>query len=185
MYIPVVLGTARKGAHSNKVAKYLVDELKGSGLVKTKLLKVEKFIHGRTVPDWQSEKHTKAWSDEADVADGFIFIVPEYNHGYPGELKMLLDLVFDEYYRKPCLLVGVSAGHFGGVRALDNLLPVVSKLGMVVTGNLFFGDVGNIFNEKGKIKDASSWQKRVKKQYDVLYEQAQKLQTFRENKKSA
>ncbi|MCB9798423.1 NAD(P)H-dependent oxidoreductase [Candidatus Nomurabacteria bacterium] len=185
LHIPVVLGTARKGANSIKVARYLFGELKKKSSIKTKLLKVETFMLGRTVPDWQSKKLTRPWSKEVDAADAFVFVIPEYNHGYPGELKMVMDQVFDQYYRKPCLLVGVSTGRFGGARVLENISPVITNFEMVITGKLYFDNVKELFDQNGNIKDPHSWGKRVQKQYHMLYEDAKGMKVFRENEKSA
>ena len=46
-------------------------------------------------------------------ADGLIIVSPEYNHGYPGELKMMLDMIYEEYTSKPVGFCGVSAGGSG------------------------------------------------------------------------
>jgi NAD(P)H-dependent FMN reductase len=58
----------------------------------------------------------KAWH-----ADGFIIVSPEYNHSYPGELKMLLDMLFSQYAHKPVGICGVSSGAWGGTRMVEQL----------------------------------------------------------------
>src|SRR5262245_50025892 len=73
-----------------------------------------------------------------DRADGFVFVSPEYNHGYPAVLKNALDFTFVEWHRKPVTFV--SWGNVGGARAirapepfdttlLDALLPPLELLG--------------------------------------------------------
>lgn len=55
--------------------------------------------------------------------DGIISIVPEYNGSFPGALKYFIDLLkFPEsLYRKPSAFIGLAAGQFGGVRAVEHL----------------------------------------------------------------
>jgi len=168
MYIPVILGTARKGNQSTKVAKYILSELKKIVGIQTKLLKVETFLLGKTVPVWQDKKAAEPWLAEVRKAQAFILIVPEYNHGYPGELKMVLDQGDEDYYQKPCLVAGVSSGTFGGTRVIENLLPVLAELGMIVSGTLNFGNVEKLFEKDGSILDSERWSKRVTKQVTTL-----------------
>ena len=49
-------------------------------------------------------------------SDALVIVAPEYNHGYPGMLKHVLDTNLHEYVHKAVGVVGVSAG-FGGARA--------------------------------------------------------------------
>jgi NADPH-dependent FMN reductase len=58
-------------------------------------------------------------------ADGLVIVAPEYNHGYCGLLKHVLDSCLKEYIHKAVGIVGVSAGPFGGTRVIENLLPVM------------------------------------------------------------
>ncbi|PIR04290.1 MAG: NADPH-dependent FMN reductase [Candidatus Magasanikbacteria bacterium CG11_big_fil_rev_8_21_14_0_20_39_34] len=174
-FIPVVLGTARKGSQSTKVAKYVTSELKKDTQVQTKLLKVEKFLLGKTVPVWQDKKAAEPWLAEVRKADAFVFVVPEYNHGYPGELKMVLDQGVEDYYNKPCIVAGVSAGQFGGTRVIENLLPVLYELGMIMSGTLNFGNVEELFEKDGSIMDPKRWEKRVQRQMTTLKRLAEAL----------
>jgi NAD(P)H-dependent FMN reductase len=40
--------------------------------------------------------HTRAWSRLVNSFDGFLFVFPQYNWGYPGALKNALDSLSDE-----------------------------------------------------------------------------------------
>ena len=52
------------------------------------------------------------WAEKLDAADGYMIVTPEYNHGYPAELKNALDQVFPELNRKPVAFIGY--GNTGG-----------------------------------------------------------------------
>lgn len=85
-------------------------------------------------------------------SDALIIVVPEYNHGYPGRLKTLLDSEYKLYKDKPVMLCGWSNGGFGGVRAVENLIPVVRELGLLVTlTNFNFSRHKEVFDDNGKL----------------------------------
>lgn len=75
-------------------------------------------------------QHTKDWSATIDRADVFVFVTPEYNHGFNGVLKNALDYLNTEWAYKPVGFVsygGVSAG----TRAVQMIKEVVATLKMV------------------------------------------------------
>jgi NAD(P)H-dependent FMN reductase len=64
------------------------------------------------------------FSSKMSRADALVIVSPEYNHGYSGMLKHVLDSCLKEYIHKAVGVVGVSAGPFGGTRGIQALLPV-------------------------------------------------------------
>jgi NAD(P)H-dependent FMN reductase len=74
-------------------------------------------------------QHTRDWSVKVAEADGFVFVMPEYNSGYNAELKNAIDYLHAEWQYKPVGLVsygGVSAG----TRAAQMIKQVVTGLKM-------------------------------------------------------
>lgn len=127
--IPVLLGTARPGRESADVASAVLKALEDME-VATELIDVADYpISGTEDPD-ESARIDK-YRRLAAQADGFVIVVPEYNHGYPGELKLLLDSIYDEYNHKPVGLVSVSSGLIGGARVTEQLQLVTLALEMV------------------------------------------------------
>ncbi len=127
--VPVILGTARPGRRSEAVADLVVDMIKERGWL-TDLVDVADYrLVATTSPG--TGKDLDAYRERVAAADGFVIVAPEYNHGYPGELKLLLDSDSAGYRRKPVGLVGVSAGRLGGARMVEQLQNVVSALGMI------------------------------------------------------
>ena len=49
--------------------------------------------------------HTKAWSELIDSFAGFVFVLPQYNWGYPAPLKNALDYLYHEWHDKPATTV--------------------------------------------------------------------------------
>lgn len=70
--------------------------------------------------------HTKDWAATIDSYDGFLFVVPEYNHSFPGALKNALDFLYAEWNDKAAGFVGYGPG--GGIRAVEQLRLVLAEL---------------------------------------------------------
>ena len=125
-FVPVILGTARTGRRSADVAKAVATELKNRDFL-TELVDVAEFpMTGTNSP--VKPGALERFRETVAAADGFVIVTPEYNHGYPGELKMLLDSELDAYRHKPVGLVGVSAGQLGGTRDFEQLKQWLDEL---------------------------------------------------------
>lgn len=147
-FIPVILGTGRVGRNSEKVARYIEEVLKERIDIETELIDVLDYTFGHTIPPQANDPQTQSWQEVAKRAGAFVIVFPEYNHGYPGELKMLLDQDYENYKGKKVLLCGVSIGGFGGVRGVENLLPVCRELGLIVLQpSLYFSKAGETFKQ--------------------------------------
>ncbi len=77
--------------------------------------------------DYQSGS-TRNWSEKITSADAFVFVVPQYNWGYPAVLKNALDHLYQEWVGKPALIV--SYGGHGGGKCAAQLHQVLSGLKM-------------------------------------------------------
>jgi NAD(P)H-dependent FMN reductase len=96
------------------------------------------------------------FSETMNRADALILVTPEYNHGYAGVLKHVIDTNLKEYIHKAAGIVGVSAGVFGGARGIQNLLPVLRELGFVtIFWDVYFTSVHKRFDESGNLVDDS------------------------------
>jgi NAD(P)H-dependent FMN reductase len=121
------------------------------------------------------------WRDAIVRADGLVIVTPEYNHGYPGSLKSVLDLLLREYVHKAVAFVGVSAGPWGGVRVIEACVPMVRELGLAVTfTDLNFPKVASKFDESGKLLD-DAYEARAKDFLDELVWMATTLRWGRRN----
>lgn len=71
--------------------------------------------------------------DAVRAADGLVFVTPEYNYSVPGVLKNAIDWASRPAYEsvfkgKPCLVVTVSGGALGGVRAQAHLKYILNGM---------------------------------------------------------
>lgn len=130
-HIVIIHGTARKNNRSQHVAAWMCERV--TQHTKLEATVVNPASAGIKLTDESNGDKYPELKNTLKQADGYIIVTPEYNHSYPGSLKILLDLFYDEYAHKPVGLVGVSTGDFGGARAITALLPVVKKLGLIPT----------------------------------------------------
>jgi NAD(P)H-dependent FMN reductase len=156
LHIPLLLGTAREGRHSEKVAAYLLPRLKAAG-ISTELIDVRDIAQPAvTQPPWGPHPAHDAWRAAMEKADGLLVVTPEYNRGYPGELKLAIDALQKEYRRKPVAIAGVSSGIFGGTRVILALRQVFTYLGALpISAEMNFGNVKELFAADGSITDPS------------------------------
>ena len=73
-------------------------------------------------------------------ADKFVFVVPEYNGGMPGILKLFIDAMSvremePTFFMKKACLTGVSSGRAGNLRGMEHLTGVLNYLQVVVFPN--------------------------------------------------
>jgi NAD(P)H-dependent FMN reductase len=154
LFLPVLLGTNRKLRKSASVARWLVSEMEKRPEIETRLFDVADFAlphddYGQEIKDRFPE-----WRDAITRADGLVIVTPEYNHGYPGSLKAVLDLLLREYVHKAVAFVGVSAGPWGGTRVIEAMVPMVRELGLAACfSDLNFPKVEKLFDAEGKLLD--------------------------------
>jgi NAD(P)H-dependent FMN reductase len=154
LLIPLILGTGREGRRSEPVARFVFSQLSRRAGVETEFVDVRYLDLAQNGPT--EETRDTNWATLAERADGFVIVTPEYNHGYPGMLKDALDMNLPEYNHKAVGICGVSAGPFGGSRVIENLLPIMRELGLVVIGtDVNFGNAGKLFDEAGTLLDES------------------------------
>ncbi len=83
-------------------------------------------------------------------ADGFVFIVGEYNWGLQPGLKNLTDHFLEEWFWRPAAIASYSAGRIGGARAALAWHGTLSEMGMVVTSStLTAGGIAQSLSEQG------------------------------------
>lgn len=166
--IPVLLGTNRKLRQSAFVAKWVVGEMEKRPEIRTRLFDVVDFDLPRDDYGQGLKDQFPEWRDAIVQADGLVIVTPEYNHGYPGSLKAVLDLLLREYVHKAVAFVGVSAGPWGGTRVIEAMVPMCRELGLAVCfTDLNFPKVEKLFDQQGTLLDPA-FEQRAKGFLDEL-----------------
>lgn len=152
LYIPVILGTVRQGRMSEHAARLMTAELTKRPNVETELIDIARLP--LPTDDAGGAIKDPEFASKMIRADALVIVSPEYNHGYSGLLKHLLDSCLNEYIHKAVGIAGVSAGVFGGARGIQSLLPVMRELGLVtIFWDVNFASVHKLFAPDGALRD--------------------------------
>lgn len=179
--IPVLLGTNRKERQSEHVAKWVLSRMELRDDIETQLFDVRDFHLPHDHYGQEIKGEFPEWRDAIISADGLVIVTPEYNHGPPGSLKGVLDLLLREYVHKAVGLVGVSAQVWGGTRVIESMVNIVRELGLAVTfTDLNFPRVQDKFNANGELLD-DAYISRADAFLDELVWMATTLRWGREN----
>ncbi len=153
--IPLLLGTNREGRESENAARWVHRKMTERG-IDSKFFDVADFDLPQHDYGTALGKDFPEWRNAIIEADGLVIVTPEYNHGYPGVLKSVMDLLLREYVHKAVGLVGVSSGPWGGTRVIEACLPMVRELGLAVSfRDLHFPRIKDKFDDNGEITDAA------------------------------
>lgn len=181
LFLPVLLGTNRKNRESESVAKWVFGKMREREEIETEFFDVRDFDLPNDDYGTEIAGQFPEWRDAMLRADGLVVVTPEYNHGYPGVLKSVLDLLLKEYIHKTIAFVGVSAQVWGGTRVIEACLPMARELGLIATfTDLNFPRVQTLFDERGNLLD-QAYEKRVTGFLDELIWMSRALRWGREN----
>lgn len=131
--IGIVIGSTRPGRSGEAVAQWVHKLATDRGdasyeivdLVDFNLPHLDEPVPAAMGADYQHD-HTKKWSRAVTSYDGFLFVVPEYNHSMSGALKDALDFLYHEWKNKAAGFVGY--GLVGATRAVEQLRLVMAEL---------------------------------------------------------
>lgn len=149
--IHILSATDRPNANAYRVARYADQFL--SEKAKTKIFSLEDFPLKDVVGGKYNDKPTSVeeFNKKFLNADGFVFVVPEYNGGFPGILKLFYDyLPFPEALDKvPVCLIGEAAGEFGALRPIEHFTQLlIYRQAHVFSERMFIQRVNDSFDEK-------------------------------------
>jgi NAD(P)H-dependent FMN reductase len=154
LFIPILLGTNRKERQSEHVARWVCGKVGERPEIQTQLFDVRDFRLPYDHYGQEIKEQFPEWRDAIVRADGLIIVTPEYNHGPPGPLKSVLDLLLGEYIHKTVGFVAVSAQVWGGTRVIESMVNMVRELGLAATfTDLNFPRVQDKFDDNGKLVD--------------------------------
>ena len=145
LHLVIILGTRRENNFSQRVAQHIEKISNETEKWEATLIEPNKLdihIDGESDPIYEAA---------CARADAFLIVSPEYNHGYSGTLKLVLDSQWESYTHKPVAVAGVSSGRFAGARGIVTLSEVLRRLGLVQTQNdILIGDVAHAYDDNGQ-----------------------------------
>jgi NAD(P)H-dependent FMN reductase len=155
--ITVISGTNRPGSNTRKISDVVQEMFVPTGhqtrLVDLAELPTEIFAASSYAAKPAS---FAAFQDAILETEGVLSVVPEYNGSFPGVLKYFIDMLrFPEsLYEKPAAFVGISAGRWGGMRAVEQLEMIFQYRHAHLFGRrCFIHRVGEALDERGQLTD--------------------------------
>jgi NAD(P)H-dependent FMN reductase len=172
----VILASTRIGRRGEGFARWIHGLLAEREGVEVKLLDLKEW----RLPSYDYEATPTAieksypdatarrWSEQIAALDGYVIVTPEYNHGYPGQLKNAIDHVHTGWFYKPVAFVSYG-GAAGGARAVEQLRNVAVEVRMVpVRGEVNIRLIGLSLDAEGRPADPF-YAKRAAAMIDQLF----------------
>jgi NAD(P)H-dependent FMN reductase len=166
-HFEIISSSVRNGRRTHRVALFFKRYILESNLGTASIIDLKAY----NFPVFEERlKYLKNPSEEVleiaekiKKADGIIIATPEYNGGYPASLKNVIDLLFEEWHRKPIGLATVSAGAFGGMQVLRGLQFTFWKMrAWVMPVSFPVPKVADHYTEDGTPMDKEITEKRAK-----------------------
>lgn len=137
MKIQIIVGSVREGRTAIKIAQWIDREIKSYDFstVESEIVDLKEwdlpFFAGAHPPltGIYDQPKQQDWADKIAQGDAYIFISPEYNHGYSAVLKNALDYLGKEWNGKPAAYV--SYGGTNGSRSIDQIRQVGTQMGLL------------------------------------------------------
>ncbi|MET7637347.1 NAD(P)H-dependent oxidoreductase [Streptomyces sp. NPDC005438] len=165
--VAVIVASTREGRFAPVIQNWFTQQLDNRDDIEYDLV------------DLASQPDHATFSRTLAQADGFVVVTPEYNHGFPGPLKVALDSFGSEWHAKPVGFVSYG-GHGGGLRAVEQLRQVFAELHTVtVRDQVSFHMAWERFDGQGQPSDATVQEGAAKGLLDQLVWWGRALRTAR------
>lgn len=125
--ITIIASTNRPGSNTLKLASYC-KKLIEKREVEVELISLTELPNDFIVSDLYGSRSDsfQMIQEQITASNKFLFVIPEYNGGFPGILKTFIDACSfpDSFYSKKAALIGLSAGKYGNVRGLEHFTGI-------------------------------------------------------------
>ncbi len=127
--LAIISSTDRPNSKSELMAKYVqklyVDRGVEASIYSMKDFPITEVAGG---PYGKDLPKVEAFRAPILASDALLFVIPEYNGSFPGILKLFVDyLPFPDAFKNlPMAFIGIAAGAFGGLRAVEQFQMVAN-----------------------------------------------------------
>ncbi len=165
--ITILISSIRTGRRSPRVVTYFKKYIETNNLATVEILDLKEYnfpvFDERLRFQKEPTEGMLDFSAKIKAAEGILIVTPEYNGGYPPALKNAIDLLYEEWHRKPVAISTVSDGPFGGAQVITSLQFVLWKMRAWTVPAMFpVPKVSETFNETGEPSDQAATDKRAK-----------------------
>ena len=165
-HIVIISSSIRILRNSHRVALYFKNYLELNKIATVEIIDLEAcnfpLFDERLSFQVNPPKSVLDFADKIKMANGVLIVTPEYNGGYPASLKNIIDLLYQEWHRKPIAISTVSDGIFGGSQVITSLQFTLWKIrAWTVTATFPVPKVADAFDELGHPTDKEATDKRA------------------------
>jgi len=166
--ISIISSSARIGRNSHRAALYFQNFIHENSLATCEILDLKSYqfpiFDERLRFQKNPTQSVLEFAEKVKKSDGIIIVTPEYNGGYPASLKNAIDLLYDEWYRKPIAISTASDGDFGGTQVITSLQFSLWKIRSLPVPAMFpIPRVQEAFDESGIPQDKIKYDKRAER----------------------
>ena len=132
MHIQVIVGSVRRGRKAGAIGQWVASHVAARSDMTVEIIDLRDWnlpYFDREIPPIAGnyvDPLQRRWAATISRGDGYLFICPEYNHGYPAPLKNAIDFIYAEWGHKPASIV--SYGGMGGARSVEQLRLVLIEM---------------------------------------------------------
>jgi len=154
--ILVLYGSYRSDRMGIRLVKFAIEGLRARGheaeLIDARAIGLPMLDRMyKEYPKGEAPAALETLAEQIRGADGFVFVIGEYNWGIQPGLKNLTDHFLEEWFWRPAAIASYSAGRFAGARAAIAWHGTLSEMGMVViSSSLAVGPIAQTLSEHGK-----------------------------------
>ena len=136
----VFYGSYRSDRMGIRLADFVVERLRGRGceveLIDAKAVNLPMLDRMyKEYPRGHAPAALEQLAEKIRTADGFVFVVGEYNWGVQPGLKNLTDHFLEEWFWRPAAIASYSGGRLSGARSATAWHGILSEMGMVVVSS--------------------------------------------------
>lgn len=166
IHISILSSSVRTGRNSHRIALFFKKYIEENKLATAEIVDLMNYRFPLFEERLRFQPHPSvealAFASKVKTSDGIIIVTPEYNGGYPASLKNVIDLLYDEWYKKPVAISTVSAGNMGGSQVLISLQFTLWKMkAWVVPVQFPISTVQKVVDEEGNAVDISNMSKKA------------------------
>jgi len=165
-HIVIISSSVRIKRNSHRVALYFKKYVEDRQLATVEILDLNTYqfpiFNERLRLQVNPSAQTLEFAEKITSSNGVLIVTPEYNGGYPAALKNVIDLLYNEWHRKPIAISTVSDGVFGGSQVITSLQFTLWKMKAWTVPAMFpVPNVQTSFDENGNPTDKVGTDKRA------------------------
>jgi NAD(P)H-dependent FMN reductase len=173
-HISIIAASVRTGRASNRVALFFKNFIESRNLATVEILDLKTYnfplFEERLKYQKSPATNVLEFAAKVTASDGVIIATPEYNGGYPASIKNVIDLLYEEWHRKPIAISTVSDGNFGGTQVITSLQFTLWKIRAWTVPAMFpVPNVNKSFDENGTLLEPTLEKRAVNFLNEMLW----------------